>query len=524
MSDDRELSAEYPVDLPHELDRIVWAYATTPAPGDEAERLGYAFDTVAEARPEALEGGVAAWLAAQPNRDLAERQLLRGIFYPSDPYRLPDAVMRAVLRALTGEASERAFEWLIPPKLATAWDVRWVQMRTRRATAEIDALPPEERVNARSRLLAAALDAFEPRMLPGDDVPMWSDSAWGGPEPLGSHTMRRVLGPDVIALVRSIIADASVASASESDAALERMWDALEGGWLSILQGLRHDRYDLTPEVAALARSPGFAEAFAARIERESAHVSGKAIASHLRFWLLVRAVNEGAPMALLEAAIPQGASWEHRKVVVDAYVASSRPEDAVRLLEASPSSAQRDRELARVLAASGKVREAARVERASPSRVKELAESSGVTSDSVTDAALDALRPGEGGPWLAKLVAAKDWKRAQRAAMRAHPDAFVVVLGGELPPKEGRALALKAIERVLSGDTTYIDAPRAKEVARAVWEAALALSPDAKSRAQLVRQARTRVNRVIAKSTDFFLRELAFDLDAALAEHEDQG
>jgi hypothetical protein len=130
-------------------------------------------------------------------------------------------------------------------------------------------------------------------------------------------------------------------------------------------------------------------------------------------------------------------------------------------------------------------------------------------------------MRRGEENDWLEFLVRESEWKRALLATKAADPELVLRLLASALPPATAHELARTCLEHVLDTKKVWPNATRAKEVVALLLNQTLTLAPDAKSRAKALKQAHSRVDKVIAKSTDFFTRELAFALEDALTKHE---
>lgn len=397
----------------------------------------------------------------------------------------------------------------LPAGLANVLDAEVVFRRVNRGLAELRTLTPlEHRIDALASLAEHALNAFDRAMRP--DTKVGYQVHWLRPF---ADSMRTPLANILDQILRDV-----PTSNLNRQALFRRLWAWLRQGWLDQFRwvstvpsaGEAHLR------LAAMLETKADLEDAVALLRAETKTVQESPTFRPLLFELLSRLDDADG----MRVALPASPTWAHHEAIVRAYEKLGQPDQAVTFLKTLRESAERNARLAKLLATTSQD-EAFALERPLPSNLDSLGQRYAKSRTELIAVGLERMRPEYAKDWLAFLVREADWAHATMVAERANPEQVLALLTPSVPAAAAYELARTALEHLFDARHAWVDAERAKQVVRELFAKTLELVPDAKARAKVLKQARTRTNKVISKSSDFFTRELAFTLDEALAAHE---
>jgi hypothetical protein len=195
---------------------------------------------------------------------------------------------------------------------------------------------------------------------------------------------------------------------------------------------------------------------------------------------------------------------------------AAAQLDRAIAWLEALPKSARRDELLRRTLERAGRIDESAAARRATLSPSQLAAE--GLSEEQIVTIALARKKfsTDEEGAWLAFAVKQAASTALEHVAARAHPSAILAALP-DATPQARREFAWIAVERLFKANVPWLDEARAKRCVRSATAQLITNALDERDRAKLVAKARKLAERVEGTSHDWFTRQLAIELIAAL-------
>jgi hypothetical protein len=455
---------------------------------------------------------IRTWRSTDPEAARIWPFFLGGLLYT--PHAVPE-LDEALLDAITALASDAPSALRRVPKgLASVMDAEVV---VRRLSESLGTLSGTEDARVRIEHLASlaehALQAFDQAVRP--ETKVGYQQHWL--RDLAS-SMRQPLAHILLGIVRAL-PQASV----DRSALFSRLWAWLRMGWLDEFRYVKFDatsvarHNDWSDEIASILDTREALQEAVKVLRAETKTVQASPTFRPLLFALFTRLED---PDAMVEA-LPASPEWQRHEAIVHAYEKQGRSADAITYLNSLRASPDKDALLRRLLRETASPEEAFASEHPHPSNLAALMERYGKTKSELIDVGLERMRRGEENDWLEFLVRESEWKRALLATKAADPELVLRLLTTALPPATAHELARTCLEHVLDTKKVWSNATRAKEVVALLLNQTLALAPDAKSRAKALKQARSRVDKVIAKSTDFFTRELAFALEDALTKHE---
>lgn len=482
--------------------------------GNGMHALKLDIEAIERAPEEALEA-IRQWRASTPDAEKYWPRMLGGLLYtPHAVAPLSDAFLDALVSLDVDDPRPLALRRL-PAGLASTFDAEVALARMERGLSELQSEPHvEARIEGLASLAEHALGAFDQSVRPETKVAY------------KQHWMRALKDSmrAPLATLLDRILQGTEASHSDRGALFLRLWTWLRQGWLDELRYIKtlpHSPEPLGDWSLRLARLPGSDDAVRAvvrQLQQETKTVQASPTFRPLLFALLTQLDDAEA----MRAALPAGPQWAHHKAITSAFEKRGQAADAIAYLKTLRASVERDDALARLLRADATEDEAFASERPHPSNLDALMARYKKTKSELIDVGIERMRKTEVRDWLDHLVLHQDWKRALLLVKQANAEDVLRLLDTSLPSAASYDLARTALEHAFDARAVWPDAARAKEVIGMLLTKTLQFAPDAKARAKVRKQTRTRTQKVITKGTDFFTRELAFALEDALDKHEE--
>ncbi len=452
------------------------------------------------ADPETVATAAAAWLAEHDDPDaLGDWIMDTAVFINPVAPLLPEPVLRALARATAGPAAPWLFPRYFPPRKLYDYKSRAALHAFDLAFREIMAADVGRRIDG----LALLVESF--------------DRAVGYEKVLDELTRPRVDAP-VEESVRfqtlfsgltrdHIIGPPEQRDEATSEQAALRMWQIARSDWRIY--------HPLVDGIVELCASPAVASRIADHLLAETATTRESPRCKSALFRLLARArradeMRQHAP----------DASWESVAAIADVYEELGRTDDAIAVVEAHKPSAKRNAALKRLKTAAGRGAEALAHVTIEPEDVDRLARELGIDAPEIERVGRERAK--DKGPWLELALRRGAFDDAAQLATESfHPERLDALLGASpaIPADLAFRIAARVLELALAPSTVWDDEARAKQVASAAIAAALEFAPDDKARARFVATTGKKLDRLVAKTRDYFLRELAFSVQDLLAQ-----
>lgn len=493
------------------IDYIVGSKGVLNDGNDNAE-LKICIANVNDSPEEAL-NALRAWRATAPEAAKYWPAMVRALIYTTpEAEPLSREVIDGIVSLDAADTRHLALRRL-PRGLAGVLDAEVVVSRVGLSIADACTVANvDECIELLLSLAEHALGAFEQAVRP--ETKVGYQVHWM--RPLGD-SMRKPLAHIVFAIVSSL-----PASTVDRIALFRRLWAWLRQGWLDEFRYVKFDnegahRSEPHERIASILNTKEAANEAVKVLREETKTVQGSPTFRPLLFALLAQLDDPDA----LREALPASPTWQHHAMIASAYEKCGRGADAVAYLKTLRESADRDALLQRLLRETTTPDEAFASERPHPSNLDALMKRYGKSRQELVVVGVERMRRGEEDQWLDFLVREAEWKQALVVTKGADPECVLRILSTPLPQTQAHELARTCLEHVLDTKKVWRDAARAKEVVALLVNKTVELAPDAKARNKAMKQARTRTDKVIQKSADFFVRELAFALDEALLRHE---
>lgn len=482
---------------------------------------GYGFTRLKEhiqfvnASPEQTVEALRTWRATNPEAARIWPFLLGGLLYtPRAVPPLDDSLLDAITALDTQTNHTPAALRRLPKGLASVFDAEVVVTRLSQSLATLlDTPDATTRVEHLASLAEHALQAFDQAVRPETKVVYQQ------------HWMR-----DLASSMRTPLAhivDSIVTALQEANvdrgALFLRLWAWLRMGWLDEFRYVKFDprvvarQSDWSGHIASILDTNEAVQSAVNVLRGETKTVQASPTFRPLLFTLLSRLEEPDA----MKEALPASPTWRHHEAIANAYEKRERPDEAIAYLKSLRESPDRDACLQRLVRATASADDAFATERPHPANLHVLMSRYGKTQSELIDVGIERMRRGEADDWLDFLVLQREWKRALLVTKHADAENVLRLLDTDLPRTAAHDLARTALEHAFDARAVWPDAARAKESIARLLERALHFAADAKARTKVLKQTRTRTQRVITKGSDFFTRELAFALDEAITEHE---
>jgi hypothetical protein len=336
---------------------------------------------------------------------------------------------------------------------------------------------------------------------------------------VGDRSMYRAeaMAPTLNILVAPLVSDASLAGGDGPARAFDAIWPAFRRGF-----------FDRTREQGAELLALAIDDASGAHMLHALCALPESWKNPRVRAVVLALAARMQDPDAL-RAAMPTRATWSERMLLVTALEARGRHGEALEVLRAQKPNPARDAAIARIVAASPAaparspegneaLDEALSGARIAPSQLPALAQRFSMDEDAILTRALAVTKLESDPAWLAELARRARWTDLVALAKKSHPLDLLDVI--ERAPKEvARELSAITLERVFHQRVAWVDEHKARLFVGRALRATLDHADDAKQRAKALAKARSLANRVAAKNTDWFTRELARELSDAVTQ-----